>query len=77
MIRLQVECYAGYKADQRPVRFTVGTRSLNVVSVDEQWYSPATMYFRIQADDGNIYILRHDEGQDTCDLEAFRWSANS
>ena len=72
MIVVRVECYAGYKADERPVRIHVGERSLNVEEVQDRWYSPGVTYFRLKADDDNVYILRHEEAQDIWILEAFR-----
>src|SRR5207249_3360110 len=70
-IAVQVECYAGYKADERPVRFHLGDRTLDVQSVEDQWYSPSEVYFRVIASDGNTYILGHDEGQDRWTLQVF------
>jgi hypothetical protein len=67
-----VDCYAGYKAGQRPLRFRLGDRELQVADVEDQWYSPQAVYFRVRAEDGNIYVLRHDEETDAWTLEAFR-----
>lgn len=67
-----VECYAGHRADERPVRFTLLGRSYEVVEVDDQWYSPEARYFRVRANDGNLYVLRHDERRDVWTLDAFR-----
>ena len=64
MIAVKVECYAGFKGDERPLRFFVGERMLEVKSIVDRWYGPTEKYFRVEADDGNTYILRHDEGQD-------------
>jgi hypothetical protein len=72
MGEIKVECYSGHRADQRPLRFTLQERTLGVEHVDDQWYSPSAMYFRVRAEDGNIYLLRHDEEQDTWTLEGFR-----
>ena len=72
MNAIQVECYAGYKADQRPLRFTMGDQKLEVSEVEDQWYSPTSRHFRVRASDGNVYILRHDEEQDRWSLDAFR-----
>jgi hypothetical protein len=71
IIPVQVECYAGYKADERPVRFRLGDRTLDVQSVVDQWHSPSEVYFRVIAGDGNTYILCHDEGQDIWTLQVF------
>lgn len=72
MGEIKVECYAGYKADQRPLRFTLGEILYTVEEVEDQWYSPAAMYFRVRAHDGNLYVLRHDEIEDRWTLDAFR-----
>jgi hypothetical protein len=72
MNRIRVECYAGYKQDQRPLKFSLGENTLAVEEVEDQWYSPGATYFRVRADDGNRYILRHDEGDDRWTLTAFR-----
>ena len=72
MNKVRVECYAGYRGQQRPVRFTLGEHVHEVRNVEDQWYSPDAMYFRIQADDGNIYVLRHNETEDDWTLEGFR-----
>lgn len=60
-IEIQVECYAGYRADQRPQRFTLGRRVIGVDEVIDQWYGPDHRYFKLKGDDGCIYILRQDE----------------
>jgi len=75
MSSIQVQCYAGHRADQRPIRFTIRGRNFDVVAVDDQWYEPDAIYFRVRADDGNLYILRHDEIQDVWTLDAFRAAA--
>ena len=74
MSDLHVQCYAGHRGDQRPLRFTLGSHTLDV-EVEDQWYSPSAMYFRVRASDGNIYVLRHDETEDTWYVDAFRRSS--
>lgn len=71
MREIRVECYAGYRADERPVRFFRGDQTLEIVLIDDRWYSPGATYFRVRASDGNLYVLRHDEGQDLWTLDAF------
>jgi hypothetical protein len=72
MKEIRVECYAGYRADERPLRFAIRDRFFDVCQVDGQWYSPGATYFRVLADDGNFYVLRHDQGQNTWTLDGFR-----
>ena len=73
-MRLRVECYAGHKADQRPQAFTLGERRLQVEEVLDQWYGPEDTYYRVRADDGNFYVLRHNQNplDDAWTLESFR-----
>jgi hypothetical protein len=72
MKEIRVECYAGYRADEKPLRFAIRGRPFDVREVDDRWYSPGATYFRVLADDGNFYILRHDEQQDLWTLDGFR-----
>jgi hypothetical protein len=72
MDSLKVECYAGYRGDQRPLRFTLGDRTYEILKVKDQWYSPGAAFFRVHADDGKVYILRCDEIQDQWSLDGFR-----
>jgi hypothetical protein len=71
-MEIRVECYSGRKADERPVRFQLGNRRYTVEEIVDQWYGPNATYFKVRADDGNLYVLSHDETADRWDLEAFR-----
>jgi len=73
-VTLHVECYSGQKADERPVRFRLGDRDYFVEELLDQWYGPDDTYFKIRADDGNLYILRHRLAaeEDSWYLESFR-----
>jgi hypothetical protein len=72
MIAICVHCYSGYKADEHPLQFTLRGRTFQVQEIEDRWYSPGRSYFRVRADDGNFYVLGHDEGQDNWTLDAFR-----
>jgi hypothetical protein len=76
MLTIQVECYAGHRASQRPTRFTLRDTTFDVVEVEDQWYEPNAIYFRVRASDGNLYILRHAEVEDVWTLDAFRAAGN-
>ena len=83
-LKVSVECYSGYKADERPVRFTLAVpahpdqaatpsaRTYEVLEVLDQWYDPESIFYKVRADDGNLYILRHDQTEDTWTLDSFR-----
>jgi hypothetical protein len=56
--RIEVSCYAGYRADERPVRFRLGEVWYSVEEVLDRWYGPESRFFKVRAEDGNLYILR-------------------
>jgi hypothetical protein len=74
-MELQVECYSGYRADERPLRFAFlgkpGAPKYEKEVID-QWYGVEYRCFRIRADDGNVYILRDQEPEDRWHLDSFR-----
>lgn len=71
-MRIQVECYAGYRGDQEPRSFTLGERRLDVREVQDRWAGPDHRYFKVAASDGDLYVLRHDGITGEWTLGAFR-----
>ncbi len=57
-MKVDVQCYSGRKADERPVRFRLEGRLYEVEAVPDQWYDPESVLYKVRADDGNLYILR-------------------
>ncbi len=74
-MKVQVEGYSGYKADERPLRFCLGGRWYEVEEVVDRWYGPDYVYFRVKASDGDTYILRLEERGGEWDLGAYRSAA--
>ena len=73
-MRVQVQCYSGRKADERPVRFRLEEREYLVEEILDQWYGPEDVFYKIRADDGGVYILRHQTStpDGIWDLVSFR-----
>lgn len=69
---VRVECYAGRKADERPVRFQLGDREYMIDEILEQWYGPDDAFYKIRAGDGNTYVLRQRTANDVWTLELVR-----
>jgi hypothetical protein len=69
---VRVETYSGFKADERPLRLHLAERTLEVVAVEDRWYSPGETYFRVLTSDGDRYVLCHIEAQDVWNLAAYR-----
>lgn len=68
---IQVECYAGYRGEQEPVAFRLGGRRLAVRAIVDRWFAPGSRWFRVDADDGNLYVLRHDDAGSQWSVAAF------
>ena len=72
---VRVECYAGYKGDERPVRLHFRARALEIVETEDRWYAPGATFFRVLVEGGERYVLRHEEAQDVWSLIAYRATA--
>jgi len=69
---VRVECYAGYKGEERPVRLQIGEQMVEISEVEDRWYSPGATYFRVLLSNGERYVLRREDAQDLWTLQAFR-----
>jgi hypothetical protein len=67
---LVVECVPGEAGEPEPARFWFGRRQLTVRGVVDRWYGPTQRWFRLDADDGQLYVLRHDEATGAWELAA-------
>lgn len=60
-ILIRVECYAGYRADERPEAFWLQRRRIGVREILDRWLGEDHAYFKVTGDDGVRYILRRDD----------------
>jgi hypothetical protein len=65
--QIDVTTHSGFKADERPVAFIWQGRQYRIQDIIDRWYeggmkagSPALNYFKILADNGSQYIIRHN-----------------
>ncbi|MBN1546967.1 MAG: hypothetical protein JW902_09930 [Syntrophaceae bacterium] len=63
---IQVECYSGYKANERPTAFHYRDRRWEIAEVEDRWYeggvtpgSPDIDYFKVRTTEGEVFILRY------------------
>ena len=73
LISVQVECYAGAKADETPRRFKWEERLIELGEVLDRWHQveslpewPRADYFKVRGTDQREYLLKHD-------LESDEW----
>lgn len=69
---VKVECYSGFRADERPLRILFASQTLQVTEVEDRWYSPGATFFRVLTSNGERYVLRREDAQDVWTLTAFR-----
>lgn len=74
-MKIRVECYAGYRGEETPRAFCLGDNRLEVKEVLDRWLAPEQRYFKVQADDNGIYILRHEVQADDWELTLFQASS--
>ena len=65
---IAVECYAGYKADETPRALTIAGERHRILGIADRWYGPDADYFKVRADDGHGYLLRHERAGDEWQL---------
>ena len=72
---ISVECYAGYRGEETPVRFQLGDRRVDVIEVLDRWLAPDHRYFKVRTGEG-IYILRNDVTSGGWELTLFERDAD-
>ena len=67
LIPTDVQCHAGYKADETPRRFFWTDQWLDVSEVVDRWHQgdrdpewPTADYFKVIDGDGREFLLKHD-----------------
>ena len=74
-IPIQVECYAGYRAEETPRSIGFKTHKIRVKQVIDRWLDPDHRYFKLLGDDDGVYIVRHDPRSGYWELTCFQGSA--
>lgn len=70
-LTVKVECYAGYRGEERPLRFYLNKRCIEVSDILDQWVGPDYRYFKLRGNDEGIYILRHSNDMDMWEITLF------
>jgi hypothetical protein len=72
LLEIAVECYAGHRGEQMPRTLILADRRITVVEVLDAWLAPDHRYFKLKGEDGDTYIVRHDERRGLWELTMFR-----
>ena len=65
---ITVEFCSEFRTKERPIAFHVCDRRYRIKEVVDRWYGDGEVYFKVEADDNNIYLLKYEEGQGCWDL---------
>jgi hypothetical protein len=64
--RIQVECYSGYKINERPMAFTYQGHRWEIQGIVDRWHEgdidatrSEVSYFKVKTTEGRIFILRY------------------
>ena len=66
-VRINVDAYTGYRANERPRQFCLDDDVFEVEEVEDRWYDPNGEYFKVRTIDGKRYLLR-------CDTATSEWT---
>jgi hypothetical protein len=71
LVAIEVECYAWAKADETPNRFTIQGPAVQIAETLDRWCQvegkpdwPRADSFKVHADDGRYYLLKHELDSD-------------
>jgi hypothetical protein len=70
-MKIKVESSSDSKGQECPVRFQLGTRTIEVGSVVDRWYGEQACYYRVIGSDENSYILKGPLEDGTWEMVSF------
>jgi hypothetical protein len=74
---ISVDCYAGYRGEETPLRFRLGNSLIEIAEVLDRWLAPDHRYFKVRTSKGEMYIIRNDTKTGVWELTLFEASKNS
>jgi hypothetical protein len=64
----QVSTYSGHRLHERPLSFYWQERRLEVREILEQGYGPDSLFFKVVAADGGVYLLQYGRVTDSWEV---------
>ncbi|NLE01089.1 MAG: hypothetical protein GX640_14575 [Fibrobacter sp.] len=56
--KIEVETNCGYRINGYPLRFRIGERCLEILEIEDRWFSKGFCYFKVFTDNAKHYILK-------------------
>ena len=69
---IKVEFCSKLQTKESPVAFQVNNRRYKIKEIVDRWYGVGEVFFKVEADANNIYLLKYEEGQGCWDLVFFQ-----
>ena len=69
---IKVEFCSKLQTKESPVAFQVYNRRYNIKEIVGRWHGIGEVFFKVEADDNNIYLLKYEEDQGCWDLVFFQ-----
>ena len=69
-LRIYVDTYSGYRANERPRQFCLDEDVFEIVDIEDRWYDPNAEYFKVRTSHGKRYILRYADREDQWTLQS-------
>ena len=70
-MKIMVECYSGYRGQESPRWLILGERRVEVREILDRWIGEDHRYFKVEGDDGCLYMIRYGEAEDKWELVSF------
>ena len=67
---IYVDAHSGYKASERPLRFSLDEEAYDIASIEDRWLEPDAEYFKVVTTDGKTYLLRYEQQGDVWTLQS-------
>lgn len=72
-MKISVDCYSGYCAEEKPKRFKLRNKEIEVVNLLSHWLTPGYKNFLVQGNDNSMYTLQLDTHSWNWELTAFQY----
>jgi len=74
-----VECFSGYRINERPVAFTFLGQRREIVEIIDRWYEgdieagrPEVNYFKVRTAMGDIFLLRYLPSSNSWSIRVYK-----
>ncbi len=76
---ISVECYSGYKVDERPVAFIFQEQRRIIAEIIDRWYEGGIKagqsqvnYFKVRTTEGDMFLLRYISVSDSWSIQPYK-----